>query len=143
MRNGRCRIHGGTTPVGMALPQYKHGRYSKYLPSGLAQKYNDALLDTELVTLRDDIALVDSKIQERMEQAKSNPISFEELQPMIEQRRKLVESESKRLREMEHSLTIAQAMQIIRLLSDIVKRHVTDPKQLKAIQTELAQAAYQ
>jgi hypothetical protein len=127
MRNGRCRIHGGTTPVGMALPQYKH----------------DALLDTELVTLRDDIALVDSKIQERMEQAKSNPISFEELQPMIEQRRKLVESESKRLREMEHSLTIAQAMQIIRLLSDIVKRHVTDPKQLKAIQTELAQAAYQ
>jgi hypothetical protein len=44
---------------------------------------------------------------------------------------------------MEHTVTITQAMQIIRLLADIVKRHVTDPKQLKAIQTELAQAAYQ
>jgi hypothetical protein len=143
MTNGRCRIHGGATPGGMALPQYKHGRYSKYLPTGLAEKYNNALVDTELVTLRDEIALVDSKIQETMETAKEEPISFDKLQPMIEQRRRLVESESKRLREMEHNLTVTQAMQIITLLADIVKRHVTDPKQLKAIQTELAETAYQ
>jgi hypothetical protein len=90
MKNGRCRVHGGATPGGMALPQYKHGRYSKYLPTGLADKYNEALLDTELVTLRDDIALVDSQIQERMEQGKENPITFTELQPMIEQRRRLL-----------------------------------------------------
>lgn len=29
---GRCRSHGGNSLTGAALPQFKHGRYSEYLP---------------------------------------------------------------------------------------------------------------
>ena len=31
MRNGRCYLHGGRSLLGYAHPNYKHGRYSKYL----------------------------------------------------------------------------------------------------------------
>lgn len=30
MSNGRCRVHGGMTPGGVASPHLKHGRRSKY-----------------------------------------------------------------------------------------------------------------
>lgn len=65
---------------------------------------------------------------------------YRKIQPMIEQRRKLVQTESKRLRDLSQNLTIEQAMGIIHLLAGIVKRHVTDPKQLEAIATELTEA---
>ncbi|MDQ3523827.1 MAG: hypothetical protein M3451_02100 [Chloroflexota bacterium] len=29
MHNGRCRMHGGKSYVGMASPRFKHGWYSK------------------------------------------------------------------------------------------------------------------
>src|SRR5262245_13255246 len=31
LQNGRCRLHGGLTPGGMASPHYRHGMRSKYL----------------------------------------------------------------------------------------------------------------
>src|SRR5688572_13217384 len=54
-----CHIHGGKTPAGPASPQFKHGRNIKYLPAGMQAKYQAALEDKELVSLRDDIAMVD------------------------------------------------------------------------------------
>jgi hypothetical protein len=30
MLNGRCKLHGGLTPLGIASPHFKHGRRSKY-----------------------------------------------------------------------------------------------------------------
>ncbi len=32
MRNGRCRMHGGTSYGGYASPRLKHGWYSTYFP---------------------------------------------------------------------------------------------------------------
>ena len=32
MPNGRCRIHGGLSLGGIAHPNFKHGRRSKYFP---------------------------------------------------------------------------------------------------------------
>lgn len=54
----RCRFHGGATPRGLALPQTKSGRYSKDLPTRLAADYQAAREDPELISLRDQIALV-------------------------------------------------------------------------------------
>lgn len=42
MANGRCRMHGGTQPVGAASPNFKTGRYSKYLKDSLKNKLDDA-----------------------------------------------------------------------------------------------------
>lgn len=62
MRNGRCRMHGGSTPGGLASPHTQHGRYSKYLPARLAERYHEAQADGELLALREDIALVDARL---------------------------------------------------------------------------------
>jgi hypothetical protein len=55
-------MHGGATPTGIALPQTTHGRYSRHLPTRLAARYEEAAHDTELLTLREDIALLDTRL---------------------------------------------------------------------------------
>lgn len=57
-----CYHHGGKIPRGPALPQYKDGRYSKLLPARLAANYERAASDTDLLVLREDIALVDARL---------------------------------------------------------------------------------
>lgn len=62
MANGRCRLHGGATPVAFGLPQTVTGRHSKYLPTRLLGRYQEAVSDPELLALRDDIGLLDTRI---------------------------------------------------------------------------------
>lgn len=71
MPNGTCRIHGGKTPRGPGLPQFVDGRYSKDLPSHLAARYEQARTDPDLLSLRDQIALVDAFIGELVSQFSS------------------------------------------------------------------------
>lgn len=61
-----CYHHGGKTPNGHALPQTTHGRYSKYLPARLADKYLEATNDADLLNLGSEIALIDSRIAEQL-----------------------------------------------------------------------------
>jgi hypothetical protein len=63
----RCHKHGGKTPCGMASPHWKGGKYSKYVPKGLKNSYERALSDAELLSLRDDIALLESRQVEILE----------------------------------------------------------------------------
>jgi hypothetical protein len=35
MPNGRCRMHGGKSPAGIASPAWKSGRFSRYMPKRL------------------------------------------------------------------------------------------------------------
>ncbi len=67
MANGRCRMHGGATPVGIGASQWKHGKYSKVLPPKLLERYEEALDNKDLLTLRDEIALVDALVLDRLE----------------------------------------------------------------------------
>jgi hypothetical protein len=55
-------MHGGATPKGIASPQTMSGRYSKYLPTRLIDRYEQARSDSALLTLRDDIGLLDTRI---------------------------------------------------------------------------------
>ena len=59
-----CTVHGGLTPGGIASPNYKHGRYSKYLPARLLDRYELAVTDPELLNLSEEIALLDSRISD-------------------------------------------------------------------------------
>lgn len=63
-----CALHGGKTPRGKDSPHYKHGRYSKYLPDRLADRYQEAQQDAELLTLRAEIALTDARTSELLAQ---------------------------------------------------------------------------
>lgn len=67
MRNGRCRLHGGATPRGIASASWKHGRYSKVMPKRLMERYAAALNDPELGSVRDEMAATTARIGELFE----------------------------------------------------------------------------
>src|SRR5829696_9665580 len=62
MPNGRCRMHGGASPAGLASPRFRHGRYSQHLPTVAAVRYAAAGQDPEPLSLREEIALLDALI---------------------------------------------------------------------------------
>ena len=62
MANGRCRLHGGATPAGVANANFQHGRYSKYAPAALADRYEAARHDPDRLAMLDELALVDARI---------------------------------------------------------------------------------
>lgn len=71
----RCRTHGGRTPLGPASPHFKRGEHSQWmgryqgvLPGGpLLQGYQATLQDTNLRTLREQIALATALEQETVQ----------------------------------------------------------------------------
>ena len=68
MENGRCRMHGGKSLAGAAAGQFKHGRYSKYLPTGLQEAYERVRNDPDLLAFDEEIALVTARIEEMLAQ---------------------------------------------------------------------------
>ncbi len=65
--------------------------------------------------------------------------TWREIAELTEQRRKLVESEQKRLVAMQQMITSEQAMILLAAITDTVRKHVTDKSALAAISTELKQ----
>jgi hypothetical protein len=71
----KCRFHGGAAPIGPANGSWKHGRYSKYIPTGLASKYAEAEADPALGELRGEVALLQAIIAERVERLHRHGVS--------------------------------------------------------------------
>lgn len=59
MENGRCRVHGGASKSGINHYNFKHGKYSKYLPSGMVDTVESLVRDPDYVRLREQIAILD------------------------------------------------------------------------------------
>jgi hypothetical protein len=68
--SGRCRLHGGKTPRGLANPNTRTGRYSADLPTRVAARYESALADPTLLSLRDDVAVLQAAITDVMGEIK-------------------------------------------------------------------------
>src|SRR5215216_2176358 len=58
MANGRCRMHGGRSPRGLAHPSFKTGRFSRSIPSRLSHSYEEALADPRKLELDNELALL-------------------------------------------------------------------------------------
>jgi hypothetical protein len=172
------RIHGGKTPRGPSAGSFKHGRYSKFIPSRLAAQYRAAQKDPELLSLRQEIGLVDTRINDLlmrvdtgesgamwatlkkewddfllvrasgdipkmhsaigrldaiMDRAIRDHLAWQEIAESIEQRRKLVMSESQRLVALQQVLTVEQALALAGVLVGIVTRHLEDQAVLARI----------
>lgn len=177
-----CRIHGGATPRGIAAPTFKHGKYSKHLPSRLIERYNDAVDDPALLEMRHEIALLDARLTDilgrvdtgesgtawrgiqsayndlrkalssgnsemvsnalfdlnaHIEKGHSDYAAWHEIHSLMEQRRKLVESEQKRLQTMDQMITAEQAIAYATAVLSSVKAHVTDRKVLNEISIDI------
>ncbi len=177
----RCRLHGGKTPRGSDLPQYKHGRYSKYLPSYLGERFAAQNSDADLLSLREDISLVGVRVTELLEKLANSEsgklwadlrkldvdlqkaqlagdverasVTLREMHALIlrgaeaeeawqgiyqalAQRRRLVESERRRMVETHQMLTTDEAMSMMSTILDVIQRNVDDPRALRAISAE-------
>lgn len=177
-----CSIHGGKSLGGIASPQMRHGRYSKYLPSRLSGQYEAAKSDPALLELREDIALIDSRLSDllqRVETGESGQVwkelgeayrdlqdamhakntvktgealqliyalivrgnddyrAWTEIHEVIEQRRRLVESERKRIVESNSMISAENAMLMISALVDIIRRNINDKTILAKISSEV------
>jgi hypothetical protein len=182
MPNGRCRMHGGKSLGGLASPTFKHGRYSKYMPTRLAERYMQGLKDTELLSLRHELALLDIHIGDqirhidtgestsmfyRLKQAyvdfakatasNDTPSAqlalaqlgdiitqgiaevevWKDIYTAVEQRRKLAESERRRMVEMQQIITTEEAMSLMAAVVQVIREYVTDRTTLVSISNRL------
>ena len=58
----RCSVHGGKSKTGKENPAFKDGRHSQFLPKGLLDRYEKFLQDPELASMREELALLDTRI---------------------------------------------------------------------------------
>lgn len=56
-----CWFHGGRTPTGPASKFWKHGAYSKHLPTRYKHAFELALTDPEITSVKYQLALLDAR----------------------------------------------------------------------------------
>ena len=149
-----CRMHGGKCKSGVLSPTYKGKGYSKYLPTRLADAYQQALNDPDLVSLSSDIALMDVRLGEvlaKLDTGEAGAIwkrlavacregdtelmailierganeyrQWEDILPLIEQRRKLVESESKRTQVLNQNVPAEKNLLLMGVILNSLRTH--------------------
>lgn len=82
-----CYHHGGRSPKGAASGTWKHGQHSRYtrLPKRLREGYERAVTDPELTHHRSSVALVDSLVDEMLEEYQygAAPEMWEQVQRLV------------------------------------------------------------
>lgn len=81
--SGRCRLHGGLTPSGFSSVHLKHGRYSRdllaSLPAKFGERFQAAMADPELLSLRTFVGILDAKVIESLEKwTSSDSVDYRE-----------------------------------------------------------------
>lgn len=177
--SGRCRMHGGMSPRGPAHWKWSGGsERSHYLPTRLAKRFEAAMADTELLSTRADIALVEVRISELMERIDQRESGrawedlaeaygalddclhsgdsaklietmkrmdgiikagqddyhvWREIMDAMEQRRKLAESERKRLVDMQQYITTERVIVFVNKIVEIIAGAISDKRELSKI----------
>lgn len=70
-----CTVHGGLSLGGIASATFETGRYSKYIPTRLAARYNESQQDGALLGLRAEVSLVDARLADLLERVDSGESS--------------------------------------------------------------------
>lgn len=143
MANGRCRMHGGNQVRGLAHHAFKTGRYSKALLGldTLRKDYEAARADVDLIALRDDLALLTARVNELLTQlpnadeVKTRSI-WRQLSSLLFTKDRLVNSERKRLRDMNTIITATTWNTAMRQVESIIEAHVHDKGTLRRIGLE-------
>jgi hypothetical protein len=154
------------------------------LPQSVADRYREALNDDELLSMRDEVALLDTRLGELaqelevgdsqelwsalqityegmidahakgrtrdmaqalvnignlIEQGADKWSTWQAICDLMEQRRKLVESERRRLVDLQQYITAERAMLLITAVVKIVARHIDDRKTLRLISADIGE----
>jgi hypothetical protein len=116
-----ARVNTGESGQLWARLKKAHGEFKVYRLGRDVPKMNMALAKIE--------ALLDSAVQDHA--------AWAEIGKLIEQRRRLTESEAKRMATLQQMLTAEEAMALAHRVIDIVTRHVTDRQVLRDIVVEM------
>jgi hypothetical protein len=136
-------MHGGTSKRGADHHNFKTGKYSSVMPAGLLSRYEALLADSELMELRDEIAVISAAITLVIKQLpddldteksipKVNEI-FGKLSALIDDKRRLVDSEAKRLLASGQMVTSEQLFTLIHALLAIIENNVQSAAERQAI----------
>lgn len=63
----QCKFHGGKTPRGAASPNWKDGRYSRFMPTRYLETYASGIIDPAILDLSENVAAIDSRIDELLQ----------------------------------------------------------------------------
>jgi len=182
----KCAMHGGKSLSGLAHPNTKTGRYSKVLPARLVDKYEQARDDPGLLTLREDIALLEGRLEDvlgRVDSGESGRLwnqanaavlelraarakgdnegvaealnslvsiiqkghldyaAWNEVGSLIDQRRRLIESERKRMIESHLMISSDRAMLLISAIAAAIKEEIKDRNLLQRINNRIMKIA--
>ena len=144
--NGKCRMHNGNAAMGIANPAYKTGRYSQSAPARYQAQIEASLADPELLSLKPDLALLDSRCHEliaRLEVA--DPLTdaqvWQDIREWMEARRKLSESEQKRMIAMQQMVTMQQLNTMMSIIIASIKANVSDRSALANISRDISRAS--
>ncbi len=140
----KCKNHGGHSLKGIASPTFKDGKRSKYmhLPEHLSARVGEYINDHKLIELRENIAVTDARLTDLYQRLSpdggaGDRENWAEIMSLFEQRRKLVESESKRLKDSQQTITSEQFLTFIQFVLSVIKENVTDRQQLNKISEKL------
>lgn len=103
---------------------------------------SNALTDTDRKQAQQTLANVFRRLNEIVEEGASEAGIWNDIITTVDNRRKLVASESKRLTDMEQTITAEKAMALVYAVLDIIRRNVgaivTDPAQQKKLTSKIA-----
>ena len=91
----RCLLHGGRSLAGPASATWRHGRRSRYLPRRLAEKFQEALHDPDLVSLIPDLATLDARLAELLQRLERGGESGAVWHALADERRALVAAKAR------------------------------------------------
>lgn len=171
---GRCYTHGGRRARGKDHYNFQTGFYSRYLPDSVLTRYQQALNDPDLVSLRSNLALTETRMSQLLERLETSDTleywqrlqswfvhfqsqtqeqqlsllptlhdlvnaalddykAWQQIQQISEDKRKLAESERRRLLDMQQYITVERAMLLVSTVVSVVRKYVTDDETLQQI----------
>lgn len=159
----------------MDHPNAKTGRWSKHMPTRLLARFKEGLDDPDLIAVRPEIALLDTRIADILEQVNNSEsgelwkrlkealreydhakndgdraeafgrmrwlineghqeyMNWMDIRHTIEDRRRLVETERQRLKDLHQMIDAKQALLLIGAIGNIIRENVSDTDTLRRI----------
>lgn len=181
MENGRCLVHGGKVPKGVQHHATQTGKYSKYIPENLQNRHEEFLKSKDIMTLSDEIAVIESRIAQLLERANDSQAGlyidelvrrfnrldtvrgtdgeqaawinleqlvqkaendmylWDEMAKQMDLKRKMVDTERRKMSDLNQYITVDRAMLMFQGLSNIVNRHIQRRKDVFMDEKQIAE----
>jgi molecular chaperone GrpE (heat shock protein) len=131
---------------GINHPNFKTGRFSKDLPKGLRRKYDDAVTGEQFLSHAPELRLIDARTNELLESLNEpgdHQKTWKKILAQIEARRKLVDSEQRRLKDTGHMMSVEELLVVNDYLVKAVKSAIeahTNPETQRKILSQVCKA---